>query len=154
MTKKIAKQSETPLIGMGENLAQLLIASYGGHFLRILGAVCLFKHKKESFEASDSLNPIGQDITRVIKDFPKDGLKLLRQLAETGFAPVTDTRDPCAEQIVEDNIGGIISRSNSYVVGVPDAVWKGVDIDSGLVPISESARNLIAAMVLSEEQER
>lgn len=71
-------------------------------------------------------------------------------MAENGFAPVTEMR---VEQIVRANIGGIISKDNSIVVGVPTTVWKGRQI-SGLVPTSVSARNRIAIKVLYHQQER
>ena len=37
-----------PLIGMGKNLAELLIASYGGHVLRIEQTVSLLASEKKN----------------------------------------------------------------------------------------------------------
>lgn len=66
VTKKIAEKSEKPLTGIGENLARPLIASYGGHFLRILNAVCKLEDQKEYFSADMRLNPISENITLVM----------------------------------------------------------------------------------------
>jgi hypothetical protein len=153
VTKESEQKAGKPLIGMGENLARLLIASYGGHFLRIFSAVRMLRDKKEFFSADMCLNPISENITLVMESFPQVGLKLLREMAETGFAPVTKMRDPCVELIVRANIGGLVSKSQSKVVGVPETMWKD-DEATALVPTSESARNLIAMKVLFMEKKR
>jgi len=124
VTKTIAKNSEQSLIGMGENLARLLISSYGGHILWLVSALLQLNDEKESFAAIAQLNPISEGITVVLEAFPKDGLKLFRQMAETGFAPINKMCDPCVELIVRENIGGIVSRHNSIVAGVPSTIWK------------------------------
>jgi hypothetical protein len=73
-------------------------------------------------------------------------------MAERGFAPVAKPDDKVVEMIVRSNIGGIITKQGSKVVGLPTSIWmQGV---AGLVPISESARNVIAIEVVKFEEER
>jgi hypothetical protein len=55
------------------------------------------------------------------------------------------------EMIVKSNIGGIVTVEYSVIVALPDTIWKE-DSVSGLVPASESARNLIAINVLYFEE--
>jgi hypothetical protein len=151
VTKKFGKTNK-PVIGMGENLAELLIASYGGHFLRMTRALELLLTEKEFFTIDMALNPISNNITKVLKMNPRKGLVYLRQMAGRGFAPVANPEDPVVEMIVRSNIGGIITKRDSKVVGLPTIIWKKGD--TGLIPTSESARNLIAIKVLQFEQER
>jgi hypothetical protein len=152
VTKKIGK-TNMPVIGMGENLAHLLIASYGGHVLCISSALDQLTTKKEHFMIADALNPISENITEVLEVHPRKGLMYLRRMAECGFAPVAKSRDPVVEMIVRSNIGGIVTRPNSKVVGLPSTIWKK-NFAFGLVPTSESARNLIAINVLYSEERR
>jgi hypothetical protein len=150
VTKKIGKTS-MPVIGMGENLAHLLIASYGGHFLRLSSALEHLMDEKEHFFLDMALNPISENISNVLKVHPHEGLMYLRCLAECGFAPVADSRDPVVEMIVRSNIGGIVTSRKSKVVGLPSTIWN-INFSLALIPTSESARNLIAKEVLLEEE--
>jgi len=147
VTKKKGGEGDEYLIGMGENMARLLIASYGGHLLRMIKALLSLTLEKEDFFLGQNLNPIGSNITRVLKQFPRDGLRYLRKMAECGFALVSEPSEPVVEMIVRCNIGGIIDVHGT-VVDVPDSVWTSSS-GYGLVPISESARNLIAMRVLA-----
>jgi hypothetical protein len=107
-----------------------------------------------------SLNPISDNITKVLKLHPHQGSKYLRQMAEHGFAPVAELTDPVVEMIVRSNIGGIVTQKTSIIVGLPDTIWnyeidgRVIKFDSSLIPTSESARNAIAILVLYFEQER
>ena len=94
-----------------------------------------------------ALNPISKNITIVLEVHPHKGLMYLRRMAEHGFAPVAESTDPVVELIVRSNIGGIVDRRKSKIVGLPSTIWND-DIDSGLIPTSESARNLIAIKIL------
>ena len=153
LVTKTDEKTNKPVIGMGENLARLLIAGYGGHFLRMIEALILLKLKKENFSLVNGLNPISQSITMVLTRFPIEGLGYLRQMAESGFAPVSNERDPAVEMIVKSNIGGVVSRENSRTVGLPNTIWKD-NCSRGLIPASESARNEIAIEVLYAERQR
>jgi hypothetical protein len=88
--------------GMGENLASLLIASYGGHFLRLLSAVDRLKTEKEDFFLASELNAISAGIVACFQTHPTRTLSLLRQLAKVGFALVLDTKDWAVGRIWED----------------------------------------------------
>jgi hypothetical protein len=149
--KKKIGSSNQPVIGMGKNLARLLIASYGGHFLRMSLALESLTTEQEHFTIDMSLNPIFENITTVLERYPRKGSMYLWQMAECGFS-VAKTTDRVVEMIVRSNIGGIITKQNSKVVGLPTTIWKqGV---TGLVPTSESARNVIAIIVVRFEEER
>jgi hypothetical protein len=97
-----------------------------------------------------SLNPIVNDITKVPELYdPCKGLVYLQPMAECGFAPVARPEDHVVAMIVRSNIGGIITKQDSKVVVLPTSTWKqGV---TGLVPTSESARNVIAIEVVRFE---
>jgi len=147
----------TPLIGMGENLANFLIASYGGHFLRMEQAVSALRRKKEEHSADMTLNPIMQKITEALKANPERCLTLLGQMAEYGFAPVKDLGDSVVETIVRTIIGGIVVKQYSTVAGLSTDIWTG----NGslipmpvLIPTSESACNLISLFVVEEKEKR
>jgi hypothetical protein len=124
-----------------------LIASYGGHVLCISSALNLLMREKELFCIDMALNPISENITNVLEVHPRKGLMYLRRMAECGFAPVAKSRDPVVELIVRSNIGGIVTNRKSKVVGLPSTIWNE-KFSFGLVPTSESARNLIAIEVL------
>jgi hypothetical protein len=91
-------------------------------------------------------------LEEVLKMHPCEGLMYRQQMAAHKFAPVTRTRDPVVEMIVRSNIGGIDTKPNSIVVGLPDTIWKDNIVKSGLVPTSESARNLYFEKRLKEER--
>jgi ATPase domain predominantly from Archaea len=142
-------------IGMGENLASLLIASYGGHFLRLSKAVDRLKAEKELFSVADALDQISAGIVACFKTHPTRTLSLLRQLAKVGFVLVSDFKDPAVEMIVKMNLGGLVSREMSKIVGLPGSVWSDAKKETYcLVPASESARLVMARFVLYEEEER
>jgi hypothetical protein len=85
--------------------------------------------------------------------YPRKGLMYLRRMAERGFAPVAKPKDPAVEMIVRSNIGGIVTECKSKVVGLDNTVWEDF-VKNGLIPTSESARNLIAIEVLYFEKSR
>jgi hypothetical protein len=144
--------SNQPVIGMGENLAHLLIASYGGHVLWMSYALEALTTKKEVYTIDMGLRPIFYNVAKVLELFPHKGLVYLRQMAERGFAPVAEPEDKVVEMIVRSKIGGLITKQGSEVVGLPTSIWK--QGDAGLVPISGSARNKIAIEVVKFEEER
>jgi hypothetical protein len=88
---------------------------------------------------------------KVLEVHPRKGLMYLRHMAECGFAPVADSRDPVVEMIVRSNIGGIVTMHLPKVVGLPSTIWKD-NIHSGLIPTSQSARNLIAIKIVYFEK--
>ena len=95
---------------MGEHLASLLMAAYGGHFWAITKNVDLLQNKKHDMEIVAGLSLISSRVASILKLYPCQSLPLFRQMAESGFA-ATDANDPVVEMIVKSNIGGIVSRS-------------------------------------------
>lgn len=140
-----------PVIGMGENLARMLIDSHGGHFLDMQNAVENLLVKKEFFSAVDSFNSISNGIKKCMRQYGNT-TQILRQMAQRGFAPVDEYDDPAVQMIVTMNIGGIVQRSKSILIGLSDLIWIDYpNFEYGLVPTSESARILIAELVLAQE---
>jgi hypothetical protein len=93
-----------------KNLAHLLIARYVGHFLCMSLALQSLTTENEFFTIDMGLNPIDNNITKVLELFPLEGLVYLWLLAEHGFAPVPKPEDHVEEMIVRSNTGGIITK--------------------------------------------
>ena len=108
----VTKQREVgyPVIGMGEHLASLLIAGYGGHFLSTTEAIRLLWALKHDMRIRAALDGISPNIKKVLKLYPDQILQLFSQMAEHGFAAVGSPSDPVVEMIVKSNIGGIVSN--------------------------------------------
>ena len=131
--------------GMGRNLAVTLIDHYGGHISDIF---CLLKElakKKKSFKAI-SVDQIGS-VQRCLKfnGDKKHMRELLTQIAEKGFAPLSDVDDPEAEIISRKNVGGYVKSSKAKVIGLPEHVWLGHEL--GLIPSKQSMRLVIATIL-------
>jgi hypothetical protein len=70
VTKKDNSTGTSKLvIGMGANLAFLLIDSYGGHFMNIEESVYKLLQTKEMFAAADMLLPMSNDIKKCIYSY-------------------------------------------------------------------------------------
>jgi hypothetical protein len=129
----------------------MLIDSYGGHFLDMQNSVQKLLVEKEMFSAMDGLSPISNDIKKCMNQYGNT-TQILRQMAQRGFAPVYEYDDPAVEMIVKMNIGGIVQSAKSTIIGLPRSIWTDYpNVEFGLVPTSESARILIAKMVLAQE---
>ena len=70
---------------------------------------------------------------------------LLTQIAEKGFAPISDKEDPVAKIISKNNVGGLVQRGQATVTGLPDHVWGKHEV--GLVPTKLSIRLVIAEVL-------
>jgi hypothetical protein len=68
---------------------------------------------------------------------------MLRNLAERGFAPVSDEEDSVAELLARQNVGGLV-RSHATVVGTPHDVLTAGGAKQGMVPSSNFIRHMIA----------
>jgi hypothetical protein len=51
--------------------------------------------------------------------------ELLTQIAENGFAPISDKEDCEAEVISKNNVGGRVQRESANIIGLPHVVWMG-----------------------------
>jgi len=133
------------VIGMGPNLASLLIGSYGGHFLRFSSSVTALERDGQNFMISSGLNPISRGIVRCLKQNPLRSKQLLTEMALHGFAQVEDLDEGTAELIVKENVGGLVSLEKGNMIGLPKSVWK-----------KAGARHIIMEIVLYwyEEEER
>ena len=76
---------------------------------------------------------------------------LLTQIAENGFAPISDREDPVAEVISKYNVGGLVQLEKSTVVRLPPDAWG--EHDMGLVPSGQSIRLVIAKMLVKQKAE-
>jgi len=117
---------------MGENLARLLISSYGGHMWRLRKALYALTRTKADFILREELNPIFEKIDAITTVFPNEGTRLLHEMAEFRFASVENTTDPAVELIVKSNVGGTVQETGSEVVGLPESVFDSCQL--GLVP--------------------
>ena len=79
--------------------------------------------EKEYLSIMEYLNPIQENITMVLKKYPRQSLPLLRQMAEKGYVIVEMTSDPVVQMIVDSNIGGIITQTTSTLVGLSKDTW-------------------------------
>ena len=133
--------------GVGHNLAVTLIDYYGGHIYDI------FSKLKELNKKGDILLPGSQlQADSVLECLAFDGDKrhmreLLTQIAEKGFAPLRSKKDPEAEVISKNNVGGVVQFEKATVIGLPTAVHR--DHKMGLIPSKQSIR-LVIAEVLEE----
>lgn len=76
---------------------------------------------------------------------------LLTQIAESGFAPISDKEDPVAEVINKYNVGGLVQKKQSTVIGLPPDAWGEYTL--GLVPSAQSIRLVIAKLFVKQEAE-
>ena len=80
--------------------------------------------------------------------FPCNGERmreLLVQLAENGFVPLLDRKEAEVLAICKYNVGGIVKRQQSIVIGLPNEVWG--DYTVALVPYKQSIRLVIAKVL-------
>jgi hypothetical protein len=103
------------------------------------------------FAAADMLLPMSNDIKNCIDSYGNT-TQILRQMAQTGFAPVDRYDDPAVKMIVRWNIGGIVQRGKSENIGLPKSIWNDYpNVSYGLVLAPECARIVVAEEVLAQE---
>ena len=111
--------------GVGDNLAVALVDRYGGHIYNIYLKLIQLKRDREMFK-SGSLQP-NVDVRSCLKfnGDKKRMRQILTQLAENGFAPLSDdvVDDPVAEFISTHNVGGFVKNLDAIVIGLPVDVW-------------------------------
>jgi hypothetical protein len=144
------------VIGMGENLANVLMGSYGGHFLRVMSAVDYTRKKKDVATVEACLNVIRAGVNACYQNDEIETLRLLRGMAQSGFVLVSDPDQSTVKMIVKRNLGGIVSRERAVLVSRPESAWQGNESNEkyGLVPASESTRLVMAQFVVYTEQQR
>jgi hypothetical protein len=97
------------VIGMGPRLAELCLAAYGGHFLRVKYAISDLSLQKGEFEALALFPDLASNILKCL-DTEKNTRPLLEALAKSGFAPIATHTNTAVEMIVKLNIGGVVRR--------------------------------------------
>ena len=133
--------------GVGRNLAATLIDYYGGHIYDILLELEELNSKGEGLIPGSQMQA-----DSVLKCLKFDGDKrrmreLLTQIAEKGFALISDKEDLEAEVISKYNVGGLVQFEKATVIGLPLSV-RG-EHTMGLIPSKQSIR-LVIAEVLEE----
>ena len=131
---------------VGHNLAVTLIDHYGGHIYDILLQLKELNAKGETYCSGSQMQA-----DSVLKCLKFDGDKahmreLLTQIAENGFAPLSDKDDREAEVISKYNVGGLVQKGMATVIGLPDDVWVGKR-KIGIVPTKQSIRLVIAEVL-------
>ena len=127
--------------GVGHNLATALIDYYGGHIYDMhLKLIELEFHKDEIVPEFQ-----GQSTSvQMCLEFDGDKLRmreLLSQIAEKGFAPLSNIKGKEAEIISQYNVGRVV-RKQATVIGLPSAMWGEHKL--GLIPSKQSIRQVIA----------
>jgi hypothetical protein len=136
------KDSNETVIGMGPRLAELCLAAYGGHFLRVQNAISELSLQQARFKALSLFPDLVSNILTCL-DTDKSTRPLLEALAKSGLAPIATHTNTAVEMIVKLNIGGVVRRG-SNICGLSETKWAGTKCDYALIPSSESVRLAIA----------
>jgi hypothetical protein len=132
--------------GVGHNLAVALIDLYGGHMYDLLTKLEELNRIGDSFIPGSTMQAI--DVVRCL-DFDGDKRhmrELLTQIAEKGFAPISDKEDCEAEVISKNNVGGLVQPGSAKIIGLPHDVWVG-EGTLGLIPSTQALRLEIAEVL-------
>ena len=138
--------------GMGKNLADSCLASYGGHPWHTSLALSELSVRNE-ISAEQGCAAIGRVYGGITECLAAESAEskysgmtdLLHQMAQTGFAQILDPLDARAELISLHNVGGVV-QNTSLVVGLPSAVWmEGAKY--GIVPSCQTVRLMIAELL-------
>jgi len=137
---------------MGDRLANLCLAAYGGHtYFTSLGVVKLLSQKHHFAAENAAPVDVYNNVANSLEKHPEtEGL--LWQLALKGFAPLPKADDPRAKVLSRANLAGVVSRQ-SVVVGLPEDVWRKND-QYGLVPPCMMVRLMILKMLLVKDESR
>jgi hypothetical protein len=130
------------IIGMGPRLAELCVAAYGGHFLRVKNAIAELSERESRFEASSLLPDLDADSVECL-DSHMSSRPLLEAMAKSGFAPIETYKNAAVEMIAKLNIGGVVKKK-STICGLSKTKWVNTTCKYALIPSSESARLAIA----------
>ena len=128
--------------GMGHNLAVTLIDQYGGNIYDISIQLQFWNDKGEYFFGRCQQQTDAVQRCLKFNGEKKRMRELLIQIAEKGFAPLSDVKDPEAAVISKHDVGGVVQRGQAMVIGLPDHVWGESTI--GLVASVQSIRLAIA----------
>jgi hypothetical protein len=130
------------IIGMGPRLAELCLAAYGGHFLRVKNAVAKLCRQESRFKASSLLPVLRANIIECL-DSGMSSRPLLEAMAKSGFAPIETYKNAAVETIAKLNIGGVVNEETT-ICGLWETKWDGTECTYGLIPSAQSVRLAIA----------
>ena len=107
-------------------------------------ALWMLSLEREGFRIQSGFPQLSQGIQTCLQD-SDDGkaADLFQKMTKRGFAELSGYRDKTVEQIVKENLGGIVSASRSYVIGLPPNSFE----DYALVPTSQNARLAMASVM-------
>jgi hypothetical protein len=100
------------IIGMGPRLAELCVAAYGGHFLRVKNAIAELSQRKSRFEASSLLPDLDADIVECL-DSHMSSRPLVEAMAKYGFAPIETYKNAAVAMISKLNIRGVVKEKST-----------------------------------------
>jgi hypothetical protein len=132
------------IIGMGPRLAELCLAAYGGHFLRVKDAIGRLNRNESQFSASSHIPCVTSRIIDCLDTHARTR-PLLKAMAKFGFAPIATPDNAAVEMIAKLGIGGVVEReSKCMIFGLPETKWDGTNSSYALIPSTESMRLTIA----------
>lgn len=128
---------------VGENLSTALIERHGGHIYDTWMAI----QKIQSMSMSRGVEPcnrIQESLNSCKTNVDKTRMvKMLRDIAEKGFAPLDRENDPVAEILSKHDICGVVSDLSSNS-GLRTDVFLREKCFFGVVPSKQSTRLSIA----------
>jgi hypothetical protein len=130
---------------LGPRLADVFLAYYGGHVHTASQALAKLATTLDQFQCQSvvALESSIQLCLNRSPDYARTAV-ILRNLAERGFAPVSDEEDSVAELLARQNVGGLL-RSQATVVGTPiDLRTASGGSEYGMVPSSNFIRHMIS----------
>jgi len=136
--------------GMGDRLASLCLAAYGGHTYFTSLAVRKLLLQKQAFKAENAASmDVYDNVSFVLGKHPEtEGL--LWELATTGFAPLPNAHDPRAKVLSAANLAGVVNKQ-AVVVGLPKDAWRTYD-HYGIVAPCMMLRLMILQMLLDKAE--
>lgn len=134
-------------LGVGDQLAGLLVGIYGGHIWTLYLAARAMCTEPDFMPLKALPVELTREVIRCIKaeQANESGMKgmreMLQQLAETGFVPLLTDLDPRATRLSAELLADVVNAC-ATTAGIPEGLWG--DEVFGLVPASQYTRLLIA----------
>ena len=136
------------IIGMGPNLAELFISTYGGHLLTMHFALDRLADAKESFSKKQGF-PGLVELQAETGIEVKGAKPYLSLMAKDGFAPLKKKDMNVAKQLSSIGLCGVVADSFKSS-GVPRFLWEKGETSLGLIPSSQLTRLAIGKAIAAE----
>jgi hypothetical protein len=138
--------------GLGQRLADVFLAYYGGHVHMASQALSALSAGLDEFDCASVAPRMGAaSVVTCLRSGPA-ARSLLTGMALAGFAEVRDLGDPAAQLVAQANVGGIVD-SHATVVGVPFEVRTAGHAEYGMVPSAHFMRHIICKALHRAEKE-